>query len=100
MRYVVLGSDSYGRSGTIANLHRHFEVDRFHIAQTAIVALAAEGKTAKDVARAIKQYKIDSEKPNPIGVWRSAALRDFARISVCSATEFRSFKGEKDELSD
>jgi pyruvate dehydrogenase E1 component len=24
--------------------------------------------TAKDVARAIKQYKIDSEKPNPIGV--------------------------------
>ena len=35
----------------------------------AIEALAAEGKmSAKDVARAVKQYRIDSEKPNPIGV--------------------------------
>ncbi|MDQ3617207.1 MAG: pyruvate dehydrogenase (acetyl-transferring), homodimeric type [Pseudomonadota bacterium] len=69
MRYVVLGTDGFGRSDTRANLRRHFEVDRFHIAHAAIAALAAEGKmTAKDVARAIKQYKIDSEKPNPIGV--------------------------------
>ena len=46
-----------------------FEVDRYYIAHAAIAALAAEGKmTAKDVARAIKQYKIDGEKPNPIGV--------------------------------
>ena len=30
---------------------------------------ARDGKmTTKDVARAIKQYKIDSDKPNPIGV--------------------------------
>ena len=32
-----------------------------------IAALAAEGKmTAKDVSRAIKLYKIDGEKPNPL----------------------------------
>ena len=69
MRYTVLGTDGFGRSDTRANLRRHFEVDRFHIAHAAIAALAADGKmTAKDVARAIKQYKIDSEKPNPIGV--------------------------------
>ncbi|MFC3550456.1 pyruvate dehydrogenase (acetyl-transferring), homodimeric type [Lysobacter cavernae] len=69
MRYTVLGTDGFGRSDTRANLRRHFEVDRFHIAHAAIAALAAEGKmTAKDVARAIKQYKIDIEKPNPIGV--------------------------------
>ena len=69
MRYTVLGTDGFGRSDTRANLRRHFEVDRFHIAHAAIAALAAEGKmTAKDVARAIKQYKIDVEKPNPIGV--------------------------------
>jgi len=69
MRYVVLGTDGFGRSDTRANLRRHFEVDRFHIAHAAIAALAAEGKmTAKDVARAIKQYKIDAEKPNSIGV--------------------------------
>ena len=69
MRYTVLGTDGFGRSDTRANLRRHFEVDRFHIAHAAIVALAAEGKmTGKDVARAIKQYKIDVEKPNPVGV--------------------------------
>ena len=69
MRYSVLGTDGFGRSDTRANLRRHFEVDRFHIAHAAIAALAADGKmTGKDVARAIKQYKIDSEKPNPVGV--------------------------------
>ncbi|MGH8031449.1 MAG: pyruvate dehydrogenase (acetyl-transferring), homodimeric type, partial [Luteimonas sp.] len=69
MRYTVLGTDGFGRSDTRANLRRHFEVDRFHIAHAAIAALAAEGKmTGKDVARAIKQYKIDAEKANPIAV--------------------------------
>jgi pyruvate dehydrogenase E1 component len=69
MKYTVLGTDGFGRSDTRANLRRHFEVDRYYIAHAAIAALAAEGKmTTKDVARAIKQYKIDSEKPNPIGV--------------------------------
>ncbi|GAB3755483.1 pyruvate dehydrogenase (acetyl-transferring), homodimeric type [Lysobacter olei] len=67
MRYSVLGTDGFGRSDTRANLRRHFEVDRFHIAHAAIAALAAEGKmTGKDVARAIKQYKIDVEKINPL----------------------------------
>ncbi len=69
MRYTVLGTDGFGRSDTRANLRRHFEVDRFHIAHAAIAALAAEGKmTGKDVARAIKQYRIDTDKPNPLGV--------------------------------
>jgi pyruvate dehydrogenase E1 component len=69
MRYTVLGTDGFGRSDTRANLRRFFEVDRYYIAHAAIAALAAEGKmNAKDVARAIKQYKIDPEKGNPIGV--------------------------------
>ena len=68
-RYTVLGTDGFGRSDTRANLRRHFEVDRFHIAHAAIAALAADGKmTGKDVARAIKQYKLDGDKPNPLGV--------------------------------
>jgi pyruvate dehydrogenase E1 component len=68
MRYSVLGTDGYGRSDTRANLRRHFEVDRFHIAHAAVAALAADGKlTGKDVARAIKLYKLDAEKPNPLG---------------------------------
>ena len=69
MSYTVLGTDGFGRSDTRANLRRFFEVDRYYIAHAAIAALAKEGKmTAKDVARAIKQYKIDPEKANPVGV--------------------------------
>ncbi|WP_101927262.1 MULTISPECIES: pyruvate dehydrogenase (acetyl-transferring), homodimeric type [Luteimonas] len=67
--YTVLGTDGFGRSDTRANLRRHFEVDRYYIAQAAIDALAKDGKmTGKDVARAIKLYKIDPEKANPVGV--------------------------------
>ena len=67
MHYTVLGTDGFGRSDTRANLRRHFEVDRFHVAHAAIAALAADGKmTAKDVARAIKTYKIDVDKANPL----------------------------------
>jgi len=67
--YTVLGTDGFGRSDTRANLRRFFEVDRYYIAHAAIAALAADGKmTGKDVARAIKQYKIDVEKVNPVGV--------------------------------
>jgi pyruvate dehydrogenase E1 component len=69
MRYTVLGTDGYGRSDTRENLRRHFEVDRYHVAQAAIAALAAEGKmTAKDATKAIGLYKIDAEKPNPLGI--------------------------------
>ena len=69
MRYTVLGTDGFGRSDTRANLRRHFEVDRYYIAHAAVDALAKEGKmTGKDVSRAIKLYKIDVEKGNPVGV--------------------------------
>jgi len=51
------------------DLRRFFEVDRYYIAQAAVAALAAEGKmSAKDVARAIKTWKIDTEKANPLNV--------------------------------
>ncbi|OGT60231.1 MAG: pyruvate dehydrogenase (acetyl-transferring), homodimeric type [Gammaproteobacteria bacterium RIFCSPHIGHO2_12_FULL_63_22] len=68
MRYTVLGTDGFGRSDTRANLRRFFEVDRYYIAHAAVAALAAEGRmNSKDVARAIKQYKLDPEKGNPVG---------------------------------
>ncbi len=67
MPFTVLGTDGFGRSDTRANLRRFFEVDRYHIAHAAIAALAAQGvKTQTDVARAIKQFKIDPTKANPI----------------------------------
>ena len=62
----MVAADGYGAS---ENLRLHIEADRFHIAHAAIAALAADGEmTGKDVARSIKLYKIDSEKPNPVGV--------------------------------
>ena len=69
MRYVVLGTDGFGRSDTRANLRRHFEVDRYHVAQAAVHALAEDGQlTAKDVAKAIQVWNIVADKPNPLTV--------------------------------
>jgi pyruvate dehydrogenase E1 component len=68
-KYTVLGTDGFGRSDTREHLRAFFEVDRYWIAHAAVAALASEGKmTAKDVARAIKLWKLDADKPNPLGV--------------------------------
>ncbi|HEX7770153.1 MAG TPA: pyruvate dehydrogenase (acetyl-transferring), homodimeric type, partial [Dokdonella sp.] len=68
-RYVVLGTDGFGRSDTRANLRGFFEVDRYWIAHAAIAALAADGEmNPEDVARAIKLWKLDPDKPNPLTV--------------------------------
>ena len=67
--YSVLGTDGFGRSDTRENLRRFFEVDRHYIAHAAIAALASEGKMhPQDVARAIKKYKINTDKANPVSV--------------------------------
>jgi pyruvate dehydrogenase E1 component len=68
-RYVVLGTDGYGRSDMREALRRFFEVNRYYVAVAALKALADEGQIdAKVVSKAIKQYKIDPEKPNPVTV--------------------------------
>lgn len=67
MRYVVLGTDGYGRSDTRENLRRHFEVDRYHVALAAVHALAEDGKLkVADVEKAIKLYDIKPDKVDPI----------------------------------
>lgn len=69
MRYTVLGTDGYGRSDTRAHLRGFFEVDRYWIVVSALSALVREGKVhGKDVTRAIKEYQLDPEKPNPMSV--------------------------------
>ncbi len=66
-RFVVLGTDGYGRSDSRAQLRRHFEVDRHHVVVASLRALADEGKldmaTVKD---AMKKYDIDPNKPDPV----------------------------------
>jgi pyruvate dehydrogenase E1 component len=65
-RYVVLGTDGFGRSDTREKLRRFFEVDRSYITVAALKALADDGTiAAAKVADAIKKYGIDPAKPPP-----------------------------------
>ncbi len=68
-RYKVLGTDGFGRSDTRKKLRHFFEVDRYYVAVAALKALADEGAiNAKEVSKAIKRYRIDPDKPNPVTV--------------------------------
>jgi pyruvate dehydrogenase E1 component len=65
-RYVVLGTDGFGRSDTRERLRHHFEVDRRWVAVAALKALADEGTMpATQVAEAVKKYELDPAKPAP-----------------------------------
>ena len=69
MRFVTLGTDGFGRSDTRENLRIFFEVNRYYVVMAALKALADEGEIDHQlVQQAIKKYKIDSEKPNPMTV--------------------------------
>lgn len=65
-RYMVLGTDGYGRSDTRKQLRHFFEVDRYYVTLAALKALADEGTIPNaKVSEAIKKYKIDPNKPDP-----------------------------------
>ena len=64
--FVTLGTDGFGRSDTRAKLREFFEVDRRYVTVAALHGLALDGKLdAKSVAKALQQYGIDPDKPNP-----------------------------------
>lgn len=68
-RYVVLGTDGFGRSDTREQLRHFFEVNRYWVTVAALTALADEGKIERaKVAEAIAKYKLDPNKPNPMKV--------------------------------
>lgn len=65
-RYVVLGTDGFGRSDTRKALRQFFEVNRYHIVVAALKALVDEGKLSADkVEKAIKLYEIDTTLADP-----------------------------------
>jgi pyruvate dehydrogenase E1 component len=69
MSFSTLGTDGFGRSDTRENLRTFFEVNRYYIVVAALKSLSDEGEVDnKLVQQAIKKYKIDSEKPNPMTV--------------------------------
>lgn len=66
-RYVVLGTDGYGRSDGREALRAHFEVDRRFIVLATLRALADEGVVPRSLlAEAINALGIDVNKPNPL----------------------------------
>jgi pyruvate dehydrogenase E1 component len=68
-RYLVLGTDGFGRSDTRQQLRRFFEVDRYWVAVAALKALADDGVVpVSTVAKAIREYGLDPDKPNPVTV--------------------------------
>jgi pyruvate dehydrogenase E1 component len=65
-RYVVLGTDGFGRSDTRERLRRFFEVDRHHVTVAALKALADDGALPQEkVAEAIERYRLERGKPAP-----------------------------------
>ena len=68
-RYVVLGTDGFGRSDSREALRSFFEVDRYSIVLSALKALMDENDLEKSiVVKAIKKLGIDPEKPNPVSL--------------------------------
>src|SRR6516162_6776609 len=65
-RYVVLGTDGFGRSDYRRNLRRFFEVDRYYIVVAALKALADDGAIKPAiVAEAIAKYNLDAGRAAP-----------------------------------
>jgi len=65
--YKVLGTDGFGRSDFRSKLREHFEINRHYIVVAALKALSEEGTVpVAKVAQAIKQYRIDVDKVNPL----------------------------------
>ena len=65
-RYVVLGTDGFGRSDTREKLRSFFEVDRFHVVVAALKALSDDGALpATRAAEAMRRYGIDGSRPAP-----------------------------------
>ena len=66
-RFVVLGTDGFGRSDTRKKLREFFEVSREYIVLAALKALADEGQyELARVAQAMRDLGISADKTNPL----------------------------------
>ena len=68
-KFISLGTDGYGRSDSREALRSFFEVDRYYIVIASLKALVDSKKIDKNMlTKAIKKYKINSNKPNPVSI--------------------------------
>jgi pyruvate dehydrogenase E1 component len=66
-RYVVLGTDGFGRSDDREALRHFFEVDRKSVVVAALKSLADEGSIdASTVVKAMTELGVEPDKPNPV----------------------------------
>ena len=64
-----LGTDGFGRSEDRTDLRNFFEVDARFVAVATLAELAQEGQIDRSVvAQAIKDFGINTDKPNPATV--------------------------------
>lgn len=65
-RYVVLGTDGFGRSDDRQQLRTHFEVNHQFIVVAALSALCEDASIKPEVVKnAIKKFNIDPDKASP-----------------------------------
>jgi pyruvate dehydrogenase E1 component len=65
--YRVLGTDGFGRSDSREKLRHFFEVNSSFVTVAALHELARQGEIEiKVVTDAIKKFKLDPEKLNPL----------------------------------
>jgi pyruvate dehydrogenase E1 component len=65
-RYVVLGTDGFGRSDTRAALRAFFEIDRHHVAVAALAELVRIGRLPLEkLQSALTRYQLDVDKRAP-----------------------------------
>lgn len=65
-RYLVLGTDGFGRSDTRVAMRRFFEVDKAHITLAALQSLVEQGKKSPEVLiQCMKKYGIEGYSAAP-----------------------------------
>ena len=68
-KFVSLGTDGYGRSDSREALRSFFEVDRYYIVIAALKALVDSKKIDIEIlTKAIRKYKMNNNKPNPVSI--------------------------------
>ncbi|MEC9376246.1 MAG: pyruvate dehydrogenase (acetyl-transferring), homodimeric type [Pseudomonadota bacterium] len=66
-KFIVLGTDGFGRSDSRQALRKHFEVNCANIVLASLKALSEEGRIDnKIVVKALDSFELDPEKPNPV----------------------------------
>ena len=65
-KYIVLGTDGFGRSDHRENLRKFFEVDKFYITIAVLSGLYEAGKISLQLlTSALSEFNIDTNKLNP-----------------------------------